>query len=496
MTDKRVSSKKMLILILIVFILSLIPLYKIGFYAHPSADDFSYGIRTKSVWNETHSVSKVLETAAGKTIDKYYKWQGNFTAIFLMYLQPAIWGEEAYFIGPVLLLTAFLLSSILFYYTCFHKILRNTRTKSMIYALLFVFFTLQFIPVPSDSFYWYNGGIYYTFYYSVALFLYSMLIRITTNSKLSIKLLLTVFASILSFFIGGGNFATALLNVILLFFIIAFYVYLKKKEVWFYVPVFLCGMTALIISMIGPGNSLRQATIGSPNSPIMSILLSFVYGVYSVANTTNVSLLLFWLLLIPIFWEMSDQLKLNYKHPILVFLLTFCIYSAQITPVIYAQGIRIPYRIRNIVYFSYYIFVAINLFYITAYFKHQRKITIFQQKKYYPLYYFVMGLSITLLSFGAVEVNEDAEKNIHLSNMPFTASAAYSLLSGEAKAYDEEINERIRLLNESKEPHILLEPLKHQPEVIFHSDITEDPEIWKNRHYAQYYHKKSVRLYD
>ena len=89
------------IFLIIIFILSLIPLYYIAGYAHPSVDDYFYGAETAQIWHNTHSLGQVLQKSFVLMKDSYITWQGNFTAIFLMRLQPAIFGENYYVIAPI-----------------------------------------------------------------------------------------------------------------------------------------------------------------------------------------------------------------------------------------------------------------------------------------------------------------------------------------------------------------------------------------------------------
>lgn len=57
------KSKQYVYVITIIFILSLIPLYIIGKYNHPSVDDYYYGVETAKVYRDTGSVSQVISTS-------------------------------------------------------------------------------------------------------------------------------------------------------------------------------------------------------------------------------------------------------------------------------------------------------------------------------------------------------------------------------------------------------------------------------------------------
>ena len=107
--------KGALLLCLFVFLCSLIPLYALGMKAHPSVDDYYYGVETAAVWEETHSLGAVLGESWRLMKESYETWQGNYAAIFLMRLQPGIFGESFYPLAAFILLTAFSASMLCFF---------------------------------------------------------------------------------------------------------------------------------------------------------------------------------------------------------------------------------------------------------------------------------------------------------------------------------------------------------------------------------------------
>ena len=212
---KKITKKNIFYIILICFILSVIPLYVIGMFAHPSVDDYYYGTETVQVWNETHSIASVVKCSFDEMINTYNIWQGNFSAIFLMRLQPGIFGEQYYFIAPLILLSAYMGFSIFFFYTALKKIFKADSYLAATVGICLTFVSMQLCTTPSDSFYWYNGAIYYTFFYSLMLFLFALLIRMRT-AKAAGTIILTAISSVSAFLIGGSNYAAALFMCIIL----------------------------------------------------------------------------------------------------------------------------------------------------------------------------------------------------------------------------------------------------------------------------------------
>lgn len=92
--EKRNVWKKILIVECIAVLCSLIPLYLLSQYAFPSADDFFYLSDMQNIWTETKSLWAVLRGAVLETVTRYNEWQGNFSFIFLTFLQPAVLGND------------------------------------------------------------------------------------------------------------------------------------------------------------------------------------------------------------------------------------------------------------------------------------------------------------------------------------------------------------------------------------------------------------------
>lgn len=83
---KVLSLKWIAVWSVIVYAVSLIPIFAASVYAFPQADDWSYSWRTRLAWMDTHSLTEVLKGAFGAVAEAYVDWQGTFSSIFLMSL--------------------------------------------------------------------------------------------------------------------------------------------------------------------------------------------------------------------------------------------------------------------------------------------------------------------------------------------------------------------------------------------------------------------------
>lgn len=490
--------KRTTILLFAILLIALIPLYYIGIYDHPSVDDYFYGVETSAIWTQSHSVSKVLQESFVLMKESYTTWQGNFAAIFLMRLQPAIFGDQFYVLTPIILISTFVFSMILFITCLLNKIFKSDKYTSLSVAIIVTLFALEFTYMPSDSFYWFNGSIYYTFFFSLMLILFTLTIILITAKHTRTIVIAFIPSTLLAFLIGGGNYATALFTVIILFCMTMYLLFTHQKNSICIGFITLSSLFSLIVSMIAPGNAIRQATVENSPNVIKALLYSFAYGAYNIANATTVPVIVMWICLIPIFYKIVSKNKFTYPKPLLFFIFTFCVYCSQGTPVFYAQGLNMPYRMMNIIYFSYYIFATINLLYFIGWLaKHYNDSFITNTlNSFYNsrinLKFSIISIAIAISCIGQISINKSDSNDLAINGLPLTLNASYALITGNAQQYDNELSQRDLLLSESDDNDIIVPELSIKPSPIFHTDITDDPTNWKNAHLSLYYNKHFI----
>lgn len=457
------KKKTINIILTAVLLLSLIPVYYVGQYAHPSVDDYYYGVETSAVWQDTHSAGAVISQSYDLMKDTYNDWQGNFAAIFLMRLQPGIFGEQYYVIAPVILITTFVISMFLFIYTLLRRWFKAGRTASVAIGTVLTFAALQFTYKPSDSFYWYNGAIYYTFFFSLMLFLFTSIILV----------LLT-----------------------------AWQIKHKDKSFIILAVITVLSLVSLGISVMAPGNAIRQASVGAGPGVLKALVYSFAYGAYNIADSTTFPVAVMWIALLPVFYRIAVSSGLKFRFPAAAIIFFYCVYCAQGTPVFYAQGIHMPYRMMNIIYFAYYGFMTISLIYLMGWIHERFENTAFVRGLSSVCEIprrFTAVFSISLILFtagcvGLISVEEADDGSAYFSGLPLSLDAVYSVMDGEAGYYDSALTTRAEYLASSDDPNAILPQLLYYPSPIYHTDITTDAADWKNAHLALYYNKTSVRL--
>lgn len=346
------------------YIFSLFPIFAASIYAFPQADDWSYSYHTRLAWVDTHSFLEVLRGAFTAVSDAYANWQGTFSSIFLMSLQPGIWGERFYAVVPFIMI-GLLTFSIIFF---LHQILKGTDSNSQVILCMAVLWiiTQEMVCKPA-AFYWYNGAVHYIVPFCFLLMLAACIIRNmrVERSKIGFFLL----SLILAFMLGGGNLVTALLTVICFFFTVVFLVLMKRKEkLWFVIVPGILNVGAFLANILAPGNWLRQDASGEPSNPIISVLRSFYYGFFYIGEWTDETILLILLLLLPFMYRIVRQIKFRFPLPGAVAAFSFCLISSMFTPSDYAVHTVNIGRVQNIIFSMYILLLILNVLYLVGWY--------------------------------------------------------------------------------------------------------------------------------
>lgn len=484
----------------VIFLLSLIPLYCIARYAYLSGDDFWYLAGTLPVWQQTGSVTMVVQAALQQTVQRYFEWQGNFSFIFLTFLQPASFGEQYYGLTAVLTLTTLVVCTLYFFRVLLRSYMQASRSIGWMISLLLTFLLVQYMYEPVEGLYWHPGAISYTFFYALGLWMLGLLLQMVQHDSLHRRLLCFVPALILAPIVGGSNYSTALVSAMLLFLLVVYLFWKKQRQnAVLSLIVLVLLAAALLVSILAPGNGMRQDTVGEA-SVIKGLITSVVYAVYSMANATTVPVLLAWVFLAPMVYRLAKQSKLDFSHPVWAMVLLFGLYAALGMPCFYALGFAIPERNINLIYFSYYPVVLCAMFYLFGWFSRRfaDRLPDWKIGKLYEMrfgtVFTVFCLTFALAVGGQIAVGKGEDGGLAFSHMPAGLSAAYSLVTGEAQAYHAQMLERAEICRSAPGQDVVLSARTAEPWVLAYKDITTDPADWKNAGMAAYYGNASVRL--
>ena len=271
MKQASLSYKTLLIIFIFILCAFLLPLLSAGMYAVPCADDYSYGYEAHRVFTETGSPLKAILRGLEHVGEVYTIWQGTYSAIFLFSVQPAIFGERLYALTSVIMLTALTAGCIAVCVELFSGVFGLDKRLSACVGCVCVIACTQLLPSPVQGFYWYNGAIFYTFFYGLSLIAFALGIRCIKSSRRAP----CVWLCVLCAFLGGGNYVTALSCVIAAVSTIVLLALLRDgrwKKLLVPTAVLLVGFG---ISVAAPGNFIRQSTVADSPGVFEAIFMSF-----------------------------------------------------------------------------------------------------------------------------------------------------------------------------------------------------------------------------
>lgn len=470
------------LLALAVLLLGMIPLGWLGRYNYPTGDDYYYGVEAHLVWQQTGSFTQAFAAACSGVADTYRDWQGTFSALLLMYLPPNIFSNTAYHLVTLVILL--LLCGSIFYLLrpLICRFLPGTNGEWITISSILSFLCIQTVAFQSDSFYWYNGSMYYTGFFAVTLFFLGTLLRYLYNGKRILLLPLLLFA----IFLGGGNYVS-LLPCMLLVVTVTFLLLLQKNK-----KAYVCGITSAVlllsfaVSAMAPGNQVRQD--GMWKIPAWkAIAKSLLQGIRYTFAWTGLWWLLAALLLLPVFLRiLREKNGKSFSHPILFTGYAYGLFCSMSCPLFYTMNSTGPGRAVAIVY---YMFLLIS-FAVFVYWigfvvrKLQMRQNASEKKgvtgKLKIVRYVAMALLLLGILFTGLWQEVSAVKAVRV------------LADGEAAAYAAEYEERLLLLNDPEVTDVVLTPFTHQPAMIYTGDLPGDPEDPTSERTAQYFGKNSI----
>lgn len=481
LTNYKISYSTILILSLFVLFLLLIPIFYIAKYNVPSADDFSFSCETHDAVTNGDTLIGIIAAAILKVKDVYVSWQGSFSAVFLMTFQPSIWGFCYYSMTTFIMLISLLSGIFLLSIRVFSGIFHVRKALAGIIAAVCSVACIQFVPVANQSFFWYNGSVYYTFTFGIFLLLYAIIIGFIQYGGYWRLLLI----SFLSVFIGGNNYVTALLFFIITFCIILFLL-IKRNNGWLFLLLpFLLFIISFLINATAPGNAIRQKEALTHPGIIQSILLSFKYAAINSIKWVDFRSIACILFLLPFIWQATKVCSYGFPFPVLVSLFSICVYSSSFTPHIYALASDGPDRLKNIIYFIFILLIIFNLFWWCGWLSHRKgKYTSSNHTdsiSFLPLILFSSMAFLSLICGVFV-----------FHNSLTSVLAINELNSGEAKAYYEEALQRQIVLEDSTIKDCEFKPYQNMPYLLFFTDMTDDPSDFQNEDTSTYYQKNTI----
>lgn len=477
--------RKKIITIVAIFLgtgllLSLIPIIISSFYSHPLADDFGFSEKVNHVVKNGGGLFDILSASFQQVKDTYLDWQGTYAAIFVFSLQPAAFSEHIYFLTTFVMLIALIASTLFFVNTIFN-ILGYDKKIGIIISFVILLLSIHFVVDKKEAFFWWNGSSYYTLFYSFSLLFFSILIKLYYAEKIIKKVIFLIISLLLAAILGRGNYSTALLTTVILAFVIFLLIKHKKKISLCYVMIFLILITGFVISMIAPGNSVRAATL-TGESPVKAIIHSVFYAVVYIAKWTGLAQLAGFSVIGFFAYILTKNSKYKFQYPFIVFVLSVLVFATQLTPPLYAMNSVGSGRQVNIYYYSYYIFMSFNIFYIIGWINQKDIVRIRTKNIQKSFSVCTLLLIIGVFLCGCL--------NYGLHNITFV-DTLLALKNSTPQTYSAEYLDRI---SQIKNGNTTISDIKTVPDFFSPLSIEEDSDFWINKQIARYYDVDKVTL--
>lgn len=480
----KLDTKKIITIVTIFLgiglLLSIIPIIISSFYSHPFADDFGFSEKVNHVVKNGGGLFDILSASFQQVKDTYLEWQGTYAAVFVFSLQPAAFSEYIYFLTTFVMLTALIASTLFFVNTIFN-ILGYDKKAGIIISCVILLLSIHFVVDKKEAFFWWNGSSYYTLFYSFSLLFFSILIKLYYAEKIIKKVILLILSLLLAAILGGGNYSTALLTTVILAFVILLLIKHRKKISLYYVMIFLILITGFVISMIAPGNSVRADAL-TGESPIKAIIHSVFYAVVYIAKWTGLAQLAGFSVIGFFAYILTKNSKYKFQYPFIVFILSVLVFATQLTPPLYAMSSVGSGRQVNIYYYSYYILISFNIFYIIGWINQKNIVRISTKniKKSFSICSLLLIIGVFLC--GCL--------NYGFHNITFF-DTLLALKNSTPQTYSAEYLDRI---SQIKSGNTTISDIKTVPDFFSPLCIKEDSDFWINKQIAQYYDVDKVTL--
>jgi len=453
-------------LIIALGVFTLFPFFYLSQYNHPSADDFTLGIKKTDLIT---SIERIYNNSSGR-----------YFGTVMARLNPLRYESIGmYKTLPIILMCLFLIAISSFIHYLLRKYYTFKQTLSITFLLVFLFI-LQ-MPSTSEGFFWFSGYITYMVPTILTFFLLIFLLKaISTNNRIQ-KIGFTVVLSILCIAIIGSNEISLLIVNMIIIFLNINYKLLGKgyKKVLLFLLIICVILT--IIEIMAPGNFIRMAKQEYGNNLKWALIGSLFLTATSIVKWSIPVIIVS--IFYSIYWgipiakkikEANINIGIDFRLS-LIFFIAFVYISIFIH--VWATGYNPPGRVSNIIYLFFILgwFFNLQLFLIKI-----ESDLIIPQFKFSRLLLISFFLLVLLMPF-------DINSNI--------STAYIDLISGKAKKYDMDLKQRYNLIFKSKSDSCIVPSLSGIPKTIFFLDILEGKNEQNiNKRYSKYFGKSYIYL--
>ena len=490
-------------------IATLVPLVLISAYNHSYADDWHYGVWAHLTLQETGSIGAALVTALQQVGKAWFDWQGTYSAIFLMALEPGVFGEQAYVLAAPIVLATLVAGTLFFTHVALVELLGAERGAWLAISCAMLSVQLLLQPSPVEGIFWYNSAIYYTTYHGAALALMGCLLRVC-NPALRTRPTGSIIASaLLAAFVAGGNFVTALVACEVLIALSAELLVRGRRCALGVLPAFAMMVVGLALSLVAPGNGVRQTTqfpdegAGVVGTVWRSSLAAFQY----LQQWSTGLVLLLLALCAPLVVRIVTRAVSRgwrFRLPGAVAVGSVALFATSFTPTFWAQGSVGPGRVQNYRFDLFVVLLLVNLVWACGWLAARRRAVYKESSHATPshaaptpshaavpsprsaLAAYALAILVAVCVVGSMAADQDLGESLS------SVSAARSLASGQAAAYDAQVRERIETIESSDASDLTVPYYTDVPHVLLMGDIRDNMDNYINYRLCQWYGKESI----
>ncbi len=487
--QRKLSRRFLCALLVAGLILSLLPLFVQAAFNHPCYDDFGFSIRTHQAVEAGGGFLGAVWAAVDNTIAIRNTWEGTYTTSFISALQPAIFGENLYWLTTVILLGGFLVAMWLFLREVVVGWLKAPLSSCLVLFCCLAFVAVQFVPKPSEAFFWFNGGVAYPLMWSLMLLRLTVWFRMDRSQSgkaaagwYGLLLLLTVL-------VGGSKYSTLLFALVADVLLLA----VNKRHRWpkAVATVLLTGL--LFFSAMAPGNGVRAATLGAGLSAPMAVAQALFFGGSLMGYWFSLPMVAVWLVALWQLWEPLRRSAFRFRYPLLVTAIAMGLFCAQLTPTLFTGNYLGDGRTVNTYYDTYVLLSTGLVLYWAGYLMRRFEAVARLIPDPAPLRIGVALALAVLLAVGCICYHPEGTESYGPQNMT-SGSALRSLLSGETAAYDAAMDARHQDMEKSSEGYALLTPVSDIPRNFMDDIPLGDMAEYVESLYAEYYQIFSVTI--
>lgn len=489
--EKLNISKRTVLISALLLLASLLPLLLLGRYNVMCIDDYDYGRRVHDVFLATGSFGASVQEAWRQNMDFYREWQGTYVSCFLMAMCPMNFRYDIAWVVPVLMIGMLGSSTFVLGRHILVRWLECGKQGASLCMILLIFMFFQVIEAPFEGIYWYNGSTHYVLMQSVWFFVLTLASESVRAENKGKAALCCAAAALLSVIVGGGNLVTGLQAEVLLAFLVGYTFCKNRNKIAYVIIPFFMGTAGFLFNILAPGNAVRSSVdLDEGYGAVKAIVLSFYNTAVFAIRWTPVFVIIVWMALLPLLWNMAKASKRDFSHPVWVTAGAYCVLSAMFTPTLFAVGMTGLSRVDNIIQMTYYVAALLVTTYWMGCFSHRADAENSAAAAFGAFLERTGGRmsAVCLILLLAVWVLT-ADKNTYTS-----VSALRSLMKGEAQTFYEEAMERYALYTDEDFADVEVEPYSEKPALFAFDDLSEDEGNWLNLAVTNYYHKNSVRL--